>query len=77
MAMSKTRKSRRFFSKIFKYEFLILAVEQNRKLGNKKTLDNFRDSRGFRVFDLAAFDWILNAVVLTSLTNDSPYTFFI
>ena len=37
---SKTRKTRKFFSKIFKSEFSILAVGQNQKLGNKKTRNN-------------------------------------
>ena len=37
---SKTRKPRKFFSEIFKTEFLILAVRQNRKLRNKKTRNN-------------------------------------
>ena len=37
----KSRKSRKFFSEIFKSKFLILALGQNRKLGKKKTWNNF------------------------------------
>ena len=37
----KSRKSRKFFSEIFKSEFLILALGQNWKLWNKKTRNNF------------------------------------
>ena len=37
---SKTRKTRKFFSKIFKSEFSIFALGQNQKLGNKKTRNN-------------------------------------
>ena len=49
MVRSKTRKprecrkSRKFFSEIFKFEFSILAVGQNRKPGNKKTRNNFSE----------------------------------
>ena len=39
----KSRKSRKIFSEIFKSEFSILAVGQNRKLGNKKTRNNFSE----------------------------------
>ena len=39
-ARSKTRKSRKFFSEIFKSEFSTLAVGQNRKLRNKNTRNN-------------------------------------
>ena len=39
-ARSKTCKTQRFFSEIFKSEFSILAIGQNRKLGNKKTRNN-------------------------------------
>ena len=62
MARSKTRKpresrkSRKFFSKNFKSEFSILAVGQNRKLGNKKTWDNFSEiSEISDFFDLLFF----------------------
>ena len=34
---SEISETRKFFSEIFKSEFLILAIGQNRKLGNKKT----------------------------------------
>ena len=37
LARSKTRRTRKLFSEIFKSEFSILAMGQNRKLGNKKT----------------------------------------
>ena len=43
MTRSKTRKTRKFFSEIFKSEFSILAVGQNRKLGNKKTRNNISE----------------------------------
>ena len=39
----KSRKSREVFSKIIKSEFSVLAVAQNRKLGNKKTRNNFSE----------------------------------
>ena len=42
-ARSKTRKTRKFFSEIFKSEFSILAIGQNRKLGNKKTRNNISE----------------------------------
>ena len=42
-AKSKTRKTRKFFSEIFKSEFSILAIGQNRKLGNKKTRNNISE----------------------------------
>ena len=42
-ARSKTRKTRKFFSESFKFEFSILAVGQNRKLGNKKTRNNISE----------------------------------
>ena len=59
MARSKTRKprksqkSRKFFFKIFKSEFSILAVGQNRKLGNKKTRNNFSEIS--EIFDFSKF----------------------
>ena len=43
MTRSKTRKTRKFFSEIFKSEFSILAIGQNRKLGNKKTRNNISE----------------------------------
>ena len=52
MASSKTRKTRKtrksrktwkFFSKIFKSKFSILAIGQNRNLGNKKTRNNISE----------------------------------
>ena len=39
----KARKSRKNFFKIFKFGFSILVVEQNRKLGHKKTRNNFSE----------------------------------
>ena len=39
----KSQKCRQYFSEIFKSEFSILAVGQNRKLGNKKTWNNFSE----------------------------------
>ena len=53
LARSETRKpwkSRNFFSEIFKSEFSILAVRQNRKLGNKKTRNNFSEIPTFPSF---------------------------
>ena len=49
----KPRKSRKFFPEIFESEFSILAVEQNRKLGNKKTWNNF--SKISEIFDFSEF----------------------
>ena len=55
LARSKTRKpwksqkSRKFFSEIFKSEFTILATGQNRKLGNKKTRNNFSEISEFSI----------------------------
>ena len=46
----KSRKSRKFFSEIFKSEFSILAAGQNRKLGNKKTRGNFHEISDFSDF---------------------------
>ena len=46
----KSRKSRKFFSEIFKSEFLILAVGQNWKVWNTKTRNNF-----FEVFKISDF----------------------
>ena len=46
----KPRKSRKFFSENFKSEFSILAVGQNRKLGNKKTRGNFSEISDFSDF---------------------------
>ena len=43
LARSKTWKTRKFFSKIFKSEFSVLAIGQNRKLGNKKTRNNISE----------------------------------
>ena len=43
LARSKTRKTRKFFSEISKSEFSILAIGQNRKLGNKKTRNNISE----------------------------------
>ena len=42
-ARLKTRKTRKFFSEIFKSEVLIFAIGQNRKLGNKKTRNNISE----------------------------------
>ena len=42
-ARSKTRKTWKFFSEIFKSEFSILAIGQNWKLGNKKTRNNISE----------------------------------
>ena len=57
----KSRKSRKFFSEIFKSEFSILAVGQNRKLGNKKTrghlpeISDFSDFSKFSICDFFIF----------------------
>ena len=55
MARSKTRKPRKFFSKIFKSEFSILAVGQNRKLENKKTRNNFSEISETSDFSICHF----------------------
>ena len=39
----KPQKSRKFLSEFFKSEFLILAIEQNRKLGSEKTRNNISE----------------------------------
>ena len=46
----KSQKCRQYFSEIFKSEFSILAVGQNRKLGNKKTWNNFSENSDFSDF---------------------------
>ena len=50
-----SRKSRKFFSEIFKSEFSILAVGQNRKPGNKKTRNNFSEISDFSKFSICHF----------------------
>ena len=65
MARSKTRKTwksqktRKIFYEIFKCGFSILAIGQNRKLGNKKTQNNISEiseiSDVNKVFDLPLF----------------------
>ena len=42
-ARSKSRKSQIFFPRFLNLSFLFLAVGQNRKLGNKKTRNNFSE----------------------------------
>ena len=57
-ARSKTRKpqkSRKFFSKIFKSDFSILAVGQNQKLRNKKTLNNISEISEVSEFSICHF----------------------
>ena len=44
-----------FFSEIFKSEFSILAVGQNRKLGNKKTRNNFSEISEVYKFSICHF----------------------
>ena len=39
----KSWKTQKFFSEIFQSEFSILAIGQNRKLGNKKTRNNISE----------------------------------
>ena len=51
----KSQKSQKFFSDIFKSEFLILAVGQNRKLGKKKTRNNFSEISDFSEFSICHF----------------------
>ena len=54
----KSRKSGKLFSEIFKSEFSILALGQNRKLGNKKTRRSFSeisDSSDFSDFSICHF----------------------
>ena len=54
---SKTRKTRKFFSKIFKSEFSILAVGQNQKLGNKKTRNNISEISEVSEFSICHFSF--------------------
>ena len=50
--LEKSQKLWKLFSKIFKSEFLILAIAQNWKLGNKKTRSNISEiSKIFEVFE--------------------------
>ena len=49
----KSRKTRNFSSEIFKSEFSILALGQNRKLGNKKTRNNI--SEIFEISEVSEF----------------------
>ena len=51
----KSQKTRKFFSEKFKSEFSILAVGQNRKLGNKKTPNNISNISEISEFRLATF----------------------
>ena len=51
----KPRKSRKFFPEIFESEFSILAVEQNRKLGNKKTRNNISEISEVSEFSICHF----------------------
>ena len=55
MARWKTQKTRKFFSEIFKSEFSILAVGQNRKLGNKKTRNNISEISEVSEFSICHF----------------------
>ena len=55
MARSKTWKSRKFFPEIFKSEFSILAVGQNRKLENKKTRNNISEISEVSEFSICHF----------------------
>ena len=47
--------TRKFFSEIFKSEFLILAIGQNRKLGNKKTRNNISEISEVSEFSISPF----------------------
>ena len=51
----KPRKSRKFFLEIFESEFSILAVGQNRKLGNKKTRNNISEISEVSEFSICHF----------------------
>ena len=51
----KRQKTRKFFSEIFKSEFSILAIGQNRKLGNKKTRNNISEISEFSEFSICHF----------------------
>ena len=55
LARSKTWKTRKFFSKIFKSEFSVLAIGQNRKLGNKKTRNNISEISEVSEFSICHF----------------------
>ena len=96
MARSKTRKPwksrkfRKFFSEIFKSEFWILAVGQNRKLGKKKTPNNFSEISEisdfsefsichFFIFFLIFFSLFTNVFSksLFYICNYSPTLYFI
>ena len=51
----KSRKTRNFSSEIFKSEFSILALGQNRKLGNKKTRNNISKISEVSEFSICHF----------------------
>ena len=57
MARSKTWKTRKSFSEIFKSEFSILAIGQNRKLGNKKTRNNISEISEISEFSICHFSF--------------------
>ena len=52
---SEISETRKFFSEIFKSEFLILAIGQNRKLGNKKTRNNISEISEVSEFSISLF----------------------
>ena len=60
----KSRKSRKFFPEISKSEFPILAVGQNRKLGNKKTRNDFSG-----IFEISDFSEFLICHIFIFLLN--------
>ena len=65
----KSQKSRKYFSKNFQSEFSILAVGQNRKLGNKKTRNNISEiSPRFPSFRHATF-WFSFLILFAFFIN--------
>ena len=79
LARSKTRKaqkswkSQNFFSEIFKSEFSILAVGKNKKLGNKKTWNNF--SKISQISDVSEFS-ICHFFIFFRIFFPFSYSFF-
>ena len=72
---SKTRKTRKFFSKIFKSEFSILAIGQNRKLGNKKTRNNISEISKFSVCYFFIFFSYFFLLFFINVFSGSFFTF--
>ena len=76
MARSKTWKTRKSFSEIFKSEFSILAIGQNRKLGNKKTRNNISEISEFSICHFSFFKKLFFSIFYSSNSVLSIYVLF-